>query len=76
MDYIERQNSDTPFFLYYAHNFPHIPQTKGPWLFDLRKDQQESYDVSTRYPDEMKRLQDAYQKRVAEMQENPRGWLD
>lgn len=51
-------------------------QTKGPWLFDLRKDQQESYDVSTRYPDEMKHLRDAYQKRVAEMQENPRGWLD
>jgi arylsulfatase A-like enzyme len=48
---------------------------KGPWLFDLAVDEQESYDVSTRYPDELVRLQAIYQARVDEMNTNPRGWL-
>lgn len=48
---------------------------KGPWLFDLSRDQQESYDVSTRYPQAMQRLQSLHSERVTEMQVNPRGWL-
>jgi len=49
---------------------------RGPWLFDLTRDQQESYDVSLRFPEEMQRLEDIYKERVAEMESNPRGWLN
>ncbi|WP_279244087.1 sulfatase [Candidatus Litorirhabdus singularis] len=47
----------------------------GPWLFDLAQDQQESYDVSAKYPLEMQRLQEAFEARDAEFRNNLRGWL-
>ena len=48
---------------------------KGPWLFDLSRDAQESYDVSERYPEDMQRLQAIFEARNAEMKANIRGWL-
>lgn len=48
---------------------------KGPWLFDLARDPDESYDVSKTRPATLGRLlQDmtAFEREVAE---NPRGWI-
>jgi uncharacterized sulfatase len=47
---------------------------KGPWLFDLVNDSQESYDVSQRYPEAMQRLSARFKAKEYEMAENPRGW--
>ena len=49
-----------------------LPQ--GPWLFDLERDPNESYDVSGRYPNDAARLAEAYQRQLEMSQANPRGW--
>ncbi len=51
-------------------------RAKGPWLFDLTNDAQESYDVSEKYPQAMRRLQDIFKGRNTEMEANPRGWVE
>jgi arylsulfatase A-like enzyme len=48
---------------------------KGPWLFDLVDDAQESYDVSEKFPQDMQRLGDIFAKRNEEMAANLRGWI-
>lgn len=52
-----------------------IKAPMGPWLFDLAQDQQESYDVAAKYPADLRRLQQAFEARDAELRENLRGWL-
>lgn len=47
---------------------------KGPWLFDLSVDGDESYDVSMKYPDQAKRLKAALDKRASEDARNLRAW--
>ena len=47
---------------------------KGPWLFDLQTDPDESYDVSARYPEVSRRMQAMLEQRRRELQENPGGW--
>jgi uncharacterized sulfatase len=49
---------------------------KGPWLFDLALDPQESYDVSAKHPETMQKLAEIFRRRVAEMEANPRGWVE
>jgi uncharacterized sulfatase len=49
-----------------------VPQKE--WLFDLEKDPGESYDVSDRYPQDLKRLRMAFQAKSREMEFNKRGW--
>jgi arylsulfatase A-like enzyme len=46
----------------------------GPFLFDLKNDPQEAYDVTNRRPDVAARLKAVLDARNAEMSENPRGW--
>lgn len=47
---------------------------KGPWLFDLVRDPDESYDVSGRNPGELDRIEGAMRAFEAELATNPRGW--
>jgi uncharacterized sulfatase len=51
-----------------------IQVRKGPWLFDLRSDPDESYDVSARHPEVRRRLEGMLEARRQELQENLRGW--
>lgn len=50
------------------------PFSKGPWLFDLEADPSESYDVIDRYPEVAEELAAELERRIAETDENPRGW--
>jgi arylsulfatase A-like enzyme len=52
---------------------PSIPQKE--WLFDLERDERESYDTSVRHPQDLQRLRAAFEAKVAEMKANPRGWM-
>jgi arylsulfatase A-like enzyme len=47
---------------------------RGPWLFDLESDPDESYDVSHRHPEVRRRLQSVLEAERAALIENPRGW--
>jgi uncharacterized sulfatase len=49
---------------------------KGPWLIDMSRDPNESYDVSERQPEVAARLFALIEARDAEMARNPRGWRD
>ncbi len=61
--------------VYVVGNQIYAPVTqKGPWLFDLSVDGDESYDVSMKYPDQTKRLKAALDKQADEDAENLRAW--
>jgi arylsulfatase A-like enzyme len=47
---------------------------KGPWLFDLARDPDESYDVHEKQPDAFARLSAMAERYRAGLDENPRGW--
>ncbi len=47
---------------------------RGPWLFDLELDHDESYDVSARHPQEAERLAAMLADWQRELESNPRGW--
>jgi uncharacterized sulfatase len=47
---------------------------RGPWLFDLDLDPNESYDVSVRHPETFRRLGLMLEARSLELERNPRGW--
>ncbi len=47
----------------------------GPFLFDLEKDPNESYDLKAHFPEKAKNLSGELRKMRKSMQENPRGWL-
>jgi len=47
---------------------------KGPWLFNLELDPDESYDVSERHPETFKRMEEMLEARRQDLEENPRGW--
>lgn len=56
-------------------DFPWGPMlNRGPWLFDLELDPDESYDVSDKYPAITGRLRGVLESRRREMADNPRGW--
>lgn len=48
--------------------------SRGPWLFDLESDPDESYDVSARHPETFERMGQMLKDRRQEMEKNPRGW--
>lgn len=50
-------------------------ESHGPWLFDLDRDPDESYDVSERHAGVARRLGRLLEQRRRELEENPRGWL-
>ena len=47
---------------------------RGPWLFDLETDPDESYDVSTVHPEVFERLSERAAAVEEAHAENPRGW--
>jgi len=47
---------------------------RGPWLFDLRRDRDESYDLSQRDPERLAQLEGVMREFEAERSANPRGW--
>lgn len=51
-----------------------VAQKRGPWLFDLSKDPNESYDVSDRYPEHLKRLQGEYERKMQALDKNRSGY--
>jgi arylsulfatase A-like enzyme len=51
---------------------PLAPQ--GPWLFDLERDPDESYDVSQKNPEELEKLLAAMREFESELGVDPRGW--
>ena len=57
-------------------NWPWAPmRERGPWLFDLSRDADESYDVSHTHPATADLLRRLLETRRAELRSNPRGWL-
>jgi arylsulfatase A len=48
--------------------------SRGPWLFDLDLDPDESYDVSVRYPEITQRMATMLEAKRRELDENLRGW--
>jgi uncharacterized sulfatase len=48
---------------------------RGPWLIDMQNDPDESYDVSSVYPEQMDRLEQLIEEWQEELASNPRGWL-
>jgi arylsulfatase A-like enzyme len=48
--------------------------SRGPWLFDLDLDPDESYDVSVRYPETYSRMAAILDARRRELEEDLRGW--
>lgn len=48
---------------------------KGPWLFDMSEDFNESYDVSMLLTEDAQRLRDVLEDKREEMQQNKRGWI-
>jgi uncharacterized sulfatase len=47
---------------------------KGPWLFDLESDPDESYDISNLRPDLSRELRTLLEDRRLELENNPGGW--
>ena len=59
----------------FAANWPLVPLApQGPWLFDLERDPDESYDVSQKNPEQLEQLLEAMRALEAELAVNPRGW--
>jgi arylsulfatase A-like enzyme len=58
-----------------AADWPVVPlMQKGPWLFDLQRDPDESYDVSMKKPEELERLLGVMNEFDSDLATNPRGW--
>ena len=65
MKYIIPTYLDNPAFAHAKH---------GPYLFDLVHDQNESYDVKTKYPKKAEELKQELDRKQQQLTENPRGW--
>ena len=59
----------------FALNWPVAPLVpQGPWLFDLARDPDESYDVAAKHPEQLEQLLGAMRQLESELAANPRGW--
>ena len=51
-----------------------VPQ--GAWLFDMKTDSSESYDISSNNPKVTKSMRDVFEQKRIEIRDNERGWLE
>jgi len=65
MKYLARQRSD---------NSAYAMMKKGPFLFDLDHDVNESYDVASHFPERAEALRKMLGEQAESMKTNPRGW--
>ena len=57
-----------------SENAKYWMASQGPFLFDLTRDQNESYDVQTLYPEIAEKLAERLSSEQQAMETNPRGW--
>ena len=65
--YMVRQNCDYR---------PFTANKMGPFMFDMKNDVNESYDVTNISPEKAKALSDVIKEANVRIKTNPRGWLD
>ena len=53
-----------------------LPAPREPWLIDLRRDDNESYDITAHDPERAKAMRKILLAKRSEMESNLRGWKD
>ena len=73
--YAVRDRQDMKYIIPTCLDNPSFAHTKhGPYLFDLKHDQNESYDVKMRYPQKAEELMQELDRKQQALTKNPRGW--
>jgi hypothetical protein len=57
-----------------ACNLPVLRQRGRSFVFDLNRDQNESYNVSAHFPGKEAAMREKLEAKRQEMKANPRGW--
>ena len=52
-----------------------VPVSKGPWLFNLKNDEQESYNLLSGAYRDTEHMEQRFMEAQARFAENPRGWV-
>lgn len=70
-----RTKEDYKYTIRHKHDTQRYTMLKqGPFLFDMKHDQNESYDVSSHFPEKKEQLKNTLEQKAATFKKNPRGW--